>query len=72
MTGWAQEGWRPSGGYYVGGECGQGTLDDVGCRAQGLGLQVSDVGLRPKMSRCEGFKASRVQGFEFCALDFRL
>ncbi|CAE7365376.1 unnamed protein product [Symbiodinium natans] len=24
LTGWANEGWRPSGGYYVGGECGQG------------------------------------------------
>ena len=22
LTGWANEGWRPSGGYYVGGECG--------------------------------------------------
>lgn len=24
LTGWAKEGWKPCGGYYVGGECGQG------------------------------------------------
>ncbi|CAJ1425193.1 unnamed protein product [Effrenium voratum] len=28
-SGWAREGWKPCGGYYVGGECGQGFFHTV-------------------------------------------
>ena len=36
QTGWAQEGWKPCGGYYVGGECGQGFFHTLFYKRQAM------------------------------------